>query len=498
MSGRKTRTIDEREYFRLREEARKAESERRRAEAERRAKEQMEKDLRIAKTYNKDLENRIKSIGASLDATNAAASAIKQQLIDTVKKTNIALKNHESNVEKKLAAMGDTFADAMAENNRRVEQVINKNTAELRADMKALKNATHNQIAAVKAQIADLAAKVGDPGVLIAAGSDYLDIALELIGQLEGSRHALFCPGEMEKVVAAAQKAKKYIEGALANPAGASTAQLLGEQAFDAAHKLYQDVAEAESLWKAKLALALEALSAAQAEIETRETIVLKDTDGEDISLDTNYWSEGALESLKTQIAKVREVLLDEEKAKKLSFDDLDGITTLAGDICDDSAAIRDGAVFAVLSSQERVNLAYDLTNELEAQAGLTTIKAAGYEGEDMRAANLIHLKNGTTGFEVVITLKPTFENGRCGYVAETDIVNAGDNKSDADTFDEVLKDVMNRYGLAGNNPIPVNPEKKDDIKDWTERDAQTVSTVTAKPDIHNEVEKITNAATNK
>ena len=498
MSGVKTRTITDSEYQRLLRQARAAEDARRRAEAERRAKDQIANDLRVAKTYNKDLENRIKNIGNNLDKVQKDASDTKKQLIATVQKTNDALKQQSDAFDRKLSDLGNDMADAMDRNNRRIEQVINRNNEEIKEDIDTLRKQTKEEIDAVKKSVSGLAKKVGDPQALINAGKDYLDIALELIGSLKDSRHAMFFPGEMDKVIAAADKAKNHINEADKNPANASNALLTGEEAFDAAHKLFQDVAEAETLWKSKLALALEALTTAQAEIEAREEIVLKDEDEKDVKLDTDFWSEGALSKLKEQIANIREILKDDEKAKKLTLDDLDGIADLSKDIIDDSEDVRNGAVFAILSSQERVNLAEDLAGDLASLAGLTIIKAEGYEGDDMRAANLIHLKNGTTGFEVVITLKPVFRNGKCGYEAETDIINEGSSQRDAEVFDEVLKQVMGSYGLSGDNPIPVKPEKENEIRGWQERErAQTVSTVKANPDIINGADKIKRTANN-
>lgn len=498
MSGVKTRTITESEYQRIIRQARAAEDARRRAEAERRAKEQIANDLRVAKTYNKDLENRIKTIGNNLAEVEKEASDTKKQLIATIQKTNDALKNQSDRYDKKLADLANDMADAMDKNNRRIEQVINQNTTEIKREIDTLRKQTQEDINAVKKSISGLAKKVGDPQALIDAGKDYLDIALELIASLKDSRHAMFFPGEMDKVIAAADKAKNHIKDAIKNPANASNALLTGEEAFDAAQKLYQDVADAETLWKSKLALALEALTTAQAEIEAREEITLKDANDKDIKLDADFWSEGALTKLKEQVGSIREILLDEEKAKKLTFNDLDGIADLSKDIIDDSEEIRAGAVFAILNSEERVCLAEDLANDLVDRAGLTIIKAEGYEGDDMRAANLIHLKNGTTGFEVVITLKPTFKNGKCGYEAETDIINEGSSKKDAEVFDDVLKQIMGRYGLVGNNPIPVKPEKENEIRGWQEREkAQSVSTVTANPNIINGVDKIKRTANN-
>ena len=119
MSGRKEpiRPIPQSEYDRLLRQARKAEDARRKAEAERRAKEQLQEDLRVAKTYNKDLENRIKNIGADLAATKKVASDTKKELIETVEKTGKALKQLSEDCDKKVANLANDVANVIDKNN---------------------------------------------------------------------------------------------------------------------------------------------------------------------------------------------------------------------------------------------------------------------------------------------------------------------------------------------------------------------------------------------
>lgn len=500
MSGRKEpiRTLTQSEYERLLRQAREAEDARRKAEAERKAKQQVQNDLRIAKTYNKDLENRIKNIGADLAATKKVASDTKKELIETVEKTGTALKKLSADCDKKVADLANDVANAIDKNNRRIEQVIEKNADEIRGEIDSLRNQTQTELSKVKSSIKNLANKVGDPQKLVDMGKDYLDVALELIASLRNSRHAMFCPGRMDEVLAAAEKAGNQIKIATENPANASNAFLTGENAFEAAHKLYEDVATAETLWQSKLALALEALTSAECEIEGREKLLLEDCEGKNVELDTDFWSEGALSKLKEQIGDLRKILSDKDQAQKLSFEDLDGIAKLSETIITDSENIRTGAFLSILKSQERAELAEDLATDLADKAGLTVIKTEGYEGDDQRAANLVHLANGTTGFEVVITLKPTFENGISGIVAETEIINPGSSQIVATDFEKVLKDVMGDYGLGGNAPIPENPCKEQEIRNWEDREkAQTVATVTANPGIANQVKEIKRTATN-
>ena len=500
MSGRKEpiKTISQSEYDRLLEQARQAEDARRKAEAERRAKKQLEEDLRVAKNYNKDLENRIKNIGTDLAATKKDASDTKKELIATVEKTGKALKNLSDDCNKKVADLANDVANTIDKNNRRIEQVIERNSDEIRGEIATLRNQTQTQLTKVKIAIKNLADQVGDPNKLVDMGKDYLDVALELIAKLRDSRHAMFCPGRMEDVITAAEKAENQIKIAIGNLANASNAFLTGESAFESAHKLFEDVATAETLWQSKLALALEALTSAECEIASREKLLLEDCEGKIKELDTDFWSEGALAKLKEQIGDLRAILSVKDKAQKLSFEDLDGIAKLSEIIITDSENIRTGAFLSILKSQERADLANDLATDLADKAGLTVIKKEGYESDDKRAANLVHLANGTTGFEVVITLKPTFENGISGIVAETEIINPGTSQIVATDFEATLREVMGDYGLGGHSPIPENPCKEQEIRNWEERDkALTIATITANPGIANQINEIKRTASN-
>lgn len=496
MSGRKTYTLPDYKYNELVRKANAAEAEKRRAEAEKRAKEKIEKDLKLSKIYNEDLENRIKKIDKDFEDVKKTASDTKKQLIKTVEETNAALKKQEKSFNDKIANLGNKFADEMEKNNRRIDKIIKDNTAALEKEIDDLDKKTQKNINDVKNAVAALADKVGEPEALLNAGQDYVDIALELIEKLKEFRPEMFCPGAKENVLKVIAKAKNHIALSKDNIANASNALSHGEEAFEAAHKLYQDVVAAETLWQCKLELALEALAAAECEIEAREKLILKgvDENGDeiDVEFDTNHWSEGSLEELKNQSKKLRDILTNKDDAKNLTFEDLDGILDLANDIIDDSEKIKNGAYVAIELSEERAELADDLADDLAEQAGLTVIKTEGYEGDDARAANIIHLKNGATGFEVVITLKPDFECGKGGFVADTEIVNSGSNEDDASAFDHILKKVMGKYGLSGDEPINENPGKKDEIKNWADKEkAQTVSTVKSNSQIKDKASRI-------
>ena len=488
MSGIKTRTITDTEYYRLKEEARRAEDARRRAKAEEEAKKRLENDLKLAKIYNQGLENRIKDVSDSLKIAEKDASDARKKIIDTIRDTNKKLEEQAKSFDKELENLGAQTKRKLEETNRHFESLIQDESRKIND----LRNQTARDIANVRGEIQDLAQKVGNPGALIDAGQDYFDMANELVKKLADSRHEMFCPGRMSEVLEKINDAKRHIDIARGNPADASNAISYGEEAFEAAHDLYQEVAAQEALWKNKLCSALKSLDIAQSEIEARELLSLVGPDGKARDFDTNEWSNGGLATLKEQVGTLKEILSTKDRATKLGFNDLDGIIALADDVCKDAEDIRTGAYMAITNSQERIGLAEDLKNELQARAGMSSVITEGYEGDDFRAANVIHLKNGTTGFEVIITLKPTADCGKCGYTAETSIVNPGRNGNDPQIFEKTLKEVMKDYGLAGDNPIPdATQDQRNEMVDWNDRNAKTVSVVSSNPQISTSVSDI-------
>ena len=473
MSGVKYRTISDTEYRSLTNRANQGTIEAQRRAAAERANRQLTKDLEAARSYNSSLAGRIDNLDKKLTAANTTATNLRKELNQTVANSNKALKEQATNFEKKLATTRKDFADAMDKNNRRIEQVISDNNKAIRSEIDTLRSDTKKDLDALNTKVTDLSKKVGDPAKVVDMARDYLAVAQELLDDAKNFRHEMFLPGQSDNVAAAIKKAESSIALGTANPAAASAALVNGQDAFDAAKKFHDDLLAAETEWAAKLSATLEALTAAEAQIQANAKV---DFAGEE--MDVDHWSNGGLKKLQDLANNLRKQLEDKDSASKLSIADLDAIASGAQLIADDSDQVLTGAFFALECSDDRAGLAADLVDELAGKAGLEIVKQEGYEGGDQRAANMVHLKNGTTGFEVVITLIPVMVDGKCGYEARTEIVNEGTNAAIKNSFDKALKEVMKDYDLIGNCPIPVNPKREDELKNWEKRKTTTVATV--------------------
>ena len=259
------------------------------------------------------------------------------------------------------------------------------------------------------------------------------------------------------------KKAYATVELADNNPAFASAAFVDCRNAFESAAMFHSDLLAAEAEWSAKHALALQALATAEAQIEEKKKM---EFDGEE--RDVNFWSNNGLGKLRNRVDQLRGTLENPAVAQHLSCADLDGIAASAQLITNDAEAVLGGAYYALGCSDQRAGVAESLAEAMAKKMGMEPV-ADGYEGNDWRAANMIHLKSGTTGFEVVIILTPILENNKCGYNAETHIVNRGSNFNDAATFESELADVMKKHGLHGTGAIPVDAEVVKKVERWEE-----------------------------
>jgi hypothetical protein len=473
MSGEKYKTITESEYNRLRRDALAATTERERAAALERLNARLAESARAAERANNALNARVSTLNAKIDAANKTASDVKKELYDTIKATNKALSDQRTTFERELKKTRSDFADVLDRNNRHIEDVIKKNNDALHKEINSLRTETKTAVKDLNTKISTLAEKVGDPHKVTAMAQDHLDVAKELLAEAEKHRHQLLLPGQYDKVAGEVAKAAKNVLLGTKNPAAASAALISGQDAFAAAKQFYDDLLAAENEWNARLAFALDALASAEARIGANKTVTAWEEE-----FDVDHWTNGGLKKLQDLTTALRRQLEDPAQVNKLSCKDLEDIASSAQLITDDADHILTGALIALECSDERANLAADLAEELAQKAGLEQIKADGYEGNDQRAANMIHLKNGTTEFEVIITLTPDFSNGQCGWRAETSIVNPGNSAASAAAFDKELKAVMSSHGLSGNCPIPVDSTAAQAVKDWKEREKVHVPAV--------------------
>lgn len=465
MSGEKYKTISESEYNRLRREAMAATTERERARALERLNLRLAESAKAAERTNAALSARINSLNSKIDAAKKDASDLKKKLYDTVDATNKAMEAQRIQFEKKLADTHKTFADVLDRNNRRIEQVIEQQGEELRDEIADVKKKTAAAVATLHQQIGALAELVGDPNEVVSMAQDHLDVAQELLAAAAAHRHALLLPGQYEKVADVLKNAKSNVALGAKNKAAASAALISGQTAFDAAKKFYDDVIAAETEWAAKLAFAMEALASAEARINANSKMAWDKKEQ-----DVDFWSNSGLTKLQDLTEKLREQLENPDKVNQLTCQDLEDIAANAQLIADDADQVLTGALLAITGSDQRIGLAVQLAKDLRKYVGMETLVDHGYEGNDQRASNMIHLKNSSTGFEAVITLIPELTDGKCGWRVETRIVNPGTNAQVAADFDKALTAVAAKHGLQSKGAIPLDTKAAEAVADWGKR----------------------------
>lgn len=490
MSGRKSVTLSDDRYNSLVNQANKAlAAERRARTAEEKAKiekaknDKLMKDLAVQDRYHGELKKRMDTMGTQLADAQKTASDTKKQLLATIDSTHAALKKQQDNFNSAIKRTRDDFANTLEKNNKAISNVIKKNNEAIRDEINDLRKDTDQKIQALRQSL-------GTTDDVIGTANDNIQVAEELLLKVRDLRDEMLLPGRKAAVIQSINTAKSAVvavtdaSGALADAALSGVALTRAQDAFQEAHDFYRDLIAAENEWASKLSATLQALSAAEDEIEETKVIRiddLVDKNGNSVATsehDTDHWSNGGLTALKGTVETLKNIL-NSDSAKEISIDELDDITEQAQLIADEAHCIMGDSFCAVTLSSQRNRAIKDIGTALAEKCGLTTKLQAGYEGHDSRAASILQLKNDATGFEACIILSTDFENGEPKITADTTIINPGNNKDAADNFDKALTEIMKANGFASDgSPIPVDTNKAKEVEDWRKRDEKNVTTV--------------------
>ncbi len=490
MSGKKTITVDRDVYNRTREQAsralsaeRSARSAEEKARAEKAKNDRLMRDLAAQDRYHGELKKRMDVMGSQLADAKQTASETKKQLLATIDSTNRALATQQDSFRKALADTRNDLAKTIDKNNKAIENVIDKNNKAIKAEINQLRNETD-----IKLQ--QLRTELGNTDDVIGTANDNIQVSEELLKKVNDLRDDMLLPGRKARVVDAINKAKNAViaatdaNGALADAALSGVALTRAQDAFKEAHDFYRDLIAAENEWASKLSATLQALSAAEQEIEETKVISIDDLVDENGNLvgtirhDTDHWSNGGLTALNGTVGALRNIL-NSDSSRDVSIDELDDITKQAQLIADEAHDIMSDSFCAVTLSSKRVRILKSIGTELAEKCGLTTGIQAGFEGRDSRAASILHVKNDATGFEACIILSNDFSKGIPEVTAETTIINPGNTQAAAERFDENLSAIMKAHGFdSDGSPIPVNESKANEVADWKKKDKKDVKTV--------------------
>lgn len=455
MSGRKTVTIDSYELDRLRQQAARATTLTQANAALERINRTLTGSVNQANSRINTLTNNINNLNSNLSAVKAGATkevnALRTELQNTVRDSNRRLAQlnteHqqqlnalESNFQAALNATRSEMADAMNANNRRIEEAMNENNRIISNQI----DQTNSRIDAVSDHMNDIASAVagaaGDLNALHDMAEEFAEMARLLIADSRNYRCELLLPGQLKPVETQLNTARTQIDLPLVN---APAAQLAARQAYLDALDFHERIIQAEQEWILRHQAAYQAVSQAQARIEASRQVTHEATK---MPIDVDQWSDGDLSELADNAAALLRHL--EQDANNDSITDLNQIQASGRWLEAETVETAAFALGAAEASQFRVNIAQAIANTLRATNGLRIV-GHGYQGDDLRSAHRVHLRNPMTGLSLVVTQTPRKDDaGNLCNTLEVEITDPG--TCNLETAHNVAGDICHALRNAG------------------------------------------------
>ena len=398
------------------------------------------------RSYNNQinsLNRNMNNLQSELRRQETAASKEAQQLRTQLQN---AIREGDRRLQAAIAQGNERLRRTEEENNRRINQVeqnfaesLSQTRSELTTEINRtrteLTEALNNNVRELRGAIEEENRRIDEinsavqnmqdnNNTLVEMAREYYRIAGTILNEIRTNyRVELLCPGRLSPVEADYNKAGNELNLASNNPQNSSVARLEAQRAMQSVYQLYQDVIRAEQEWQLCCEATNEILNASRARLEGARTVQIGDSEGQ-ISLDVNRWSNGDLSERERRLEALVEQM---EKPQDLSLSDLQGIQEAGIQL---NREVDETALFAAVAataSQDRVETAADIADELSKQGVLLVDRA--YQGGDQRSSHRIHLRNNVTGFEIVITQTPVPDgSGNITNRLESDIISYGTN----------------------------------------------------------------------
>lgn len=437
MSGRKTITVDTADYNRLRQQAARATTLTEANNALNRINQALTNSVNQANNRINTLTNNINSLNNQISSVRANASkevnALRTQLQNTVRESNRQLtqmaeanrremERLQGNFQSALEQTRRETASSIAENNRRIEATIADNNRRIEATIAENNRQTNRRIDAVAAQTAAIGDIVNsaqhDLGLLRDMAVEFTNTARMLLDDARKYRCELLLPGELARVQ---QQLNAALEQQKLPEVNAPVAQLTSRQAYESALEFHERIIQAEQAWILRHRAAKESIAQAQGRIEASRTVTHEDTK---LPVDVNHWSEGDLDELSADANELMGML--DEETDRLTLRDLDQIRVTGQWLEHETVETTAFALGAIEASQDRVCAAQDIADMLSDSNSMIVVDH-GYQGDDMRGAHRIHLRNNVTGLSLVITQsRSQGANGKPGECFEVDVADPG------------------------------------------------------------------------
>ena len=370
-----------------------------------------------------------------LDVQSAAASKERQQLRDqikrTVEQTNAALSDMAAKNEQALNGQAQRFTTALRRQKEDTAHAIKESHDQLQAEMNAAVNDLNSRIDSTNSHLDSidhqLNTMAGNNSSLLEQAREFSDSANTILSTASQLRLDLLLPGRQAQAQQTLAEAHSNIALAEKNPANASVARLTASQAAKEALQLYQDAMHAEQMWQQAWQQAAQSLNAAEAQIEAcrhfKLPVEFEDGTTTTYSVECDRWTNGDLAQLSERLAALKNQLRHAEN--NLTADSLDHLREAGIQLTHEAMESAEFALEALYASQDRVEYAADLVDNVAAKYGLQ-VQSHGYQGNDNRGLHYLCLKNPVTGLQVAVTQTPTLENGQLANRVQAEILDYG------------------------------------------------------------------------
>ena len=501
MSRRKTITIDTADYNRLRDQAARATTLTEANNALNRMNQSLTNSMNQANNRINALNNNINSLNSQLrnvqNSSSKEINALRTQLQNTVRESNRQLTQMAENNRQEMIRLQGNFqnaleqtrrenANAIAANNRRIEATIAENNRRIDATIAENNRQTNRRIDAVQANVDNINNIIhsaqNDLNLLRDMAVEFTNTAQMLLNDSRKYRCDLLLPGELKEVERMLANALKQQQLPLVN---APVAQHAAEQAYESALAFHERIIQAEQAWLLRHRAAKESVAHAQGRIEASRSVVHEGT-----TVDVDHWSEGDLSELTGTANELMDIL--DEDGDQLTLSDLDQIRVTGQWLEHETVETTAFALGAIESSQDRVDAAQDIADMLRDINGMQVV-AHGYQGDDMRGAHRIHLRNNVTGLSLVITQsRNQGQNGQPGECFEIEVSDPGTSSvNDVHQITNEILDVLREAGypvqsiqeVPGYSRIDSGRKETEDLQRWRqERVTRTKPRHTARP----------------
>jgi hypothetical protein len=440
MSGRKTYTISDAEYYRYRQAAARLRT--------------IDADLptmieRLQRQTREGLEQNIATIRQRQEGFDRAIEGVSAQI-----------RQSEAAIGRRLAAQAAETARDLTAHRAWTAEALREQESRLHAEIEVERAERERQIASVREDITEVQGRVDDleqhrERARVAAEHWQRDAA-RIRGAVAALPHERFAPGEMTRIEADFDAAATNLRD------GQYESALSGMQgAYRRLSELRITVTTRERLW-------LEARS--DADVALRRVLVLIDRnrrrtpvhmDGSPSSgelLDVDYWSHGALDELEQRTNDLLASVRDD--AAPMPTDALAAVTTQAAPAMEASLQdIAESAGMCELMSQRRATIADIIAQTLQADYFEPVMEESDYVRRDQREAFVTKMRHPDQS-EIVVILT---EDGQVSLSAfETGVISESVRQRRAEAIHAALRQRGVEVGDARRDADSADPETKD------------------------------------